>query len=116
MVLSPPSLFLIQQNLPLFYMYISPVLKLHLNLLDQGSSESGNLSIHVQGAQDHCGPNAEALKIGPLKYCHHRSLRISRRNRNLGTPHCFFCINCQIIRKPLFLYTMLYVTLDSVVF
>lgn len=97
MVLSPPSLFLIQQNLPLFCMHIPPVLKLHLNLFDQGdckdprkTSESGNLSMSVQGAQDHCSPDAEALKIGPLKYCHHRSLRISRRNLNLGTPHCLF--------------------------
>lgn len=113
-VLSLLLLYLIQRHLPLFGMCILPVLELHLNSFGQGdckdplkTSESGNLSMCVQGAQDHCSLNAEAPKIGPLKYCQHKSLRISRRHLELGTPLCHFCINGQIIRNPFFLYTVL---------
>lgn len=114
-VLSPSSLILIQQNLPLFCMYIWPVLEVHLNFFGQGdckdplkTSESGNLPTCVQGAQDHCSVNAEALKIGPLKYCQHKSLRTSRRHLELDTPLCHFCINGQIVSNPFCPYTVLY--------
>lgn len=114
-----PPLFLILQKLPLFYMDIPPAVELHLNSFGQGdckdplkTSESGDLSMHAQGVQDHCSPNAGALKIGPLKYCQHKSLRISRRNLNLGAPLCHSCVSGQIIRKPLFLYTVLCLLCD----
>lgn len=100
-------------------MYIPAALELHLNSFGQGdnkdplkTSERDNLSMCVQGAQDHCSLNAEALKIRSLNYCQHKSLRISSRNLNLGAPLCHFCISGQIIRKPLFLYTVLYLLRD----
>ena len=94
-------------------------MELHLNFFGQGdckdplkTSESGNLSWCVQGTQDHCSLHAEALKIRPLKYCQHKSLRISRRNLNLGACLHHVCSSGQIIRKPLFLYTVLYLLCD----
>lgn len=91
MVFSPPSLFLILQNLLLFCMYIPPALELHLNSFGQGdckdplkTSESGNLSMCVQGAQDHCSLNAEALKILPAQELENLKEKLESRRSSLS--------------------------------
>lgn len=75
------------------------------------TSESGNPSVCVQGAQDHCSLTAEALKIWPSNYCQHESLRISRRNISRGAPLSFSC-KWSNTRKALFLCTVLYLLCD----
>lgn len=75
------------------------------------TSKSGNLSMCVQGTQDHCSPDADASKILPSQELENLKEKPESRHSSLS-----FCINGQIIRTSLFLCTMFYVTSDSVVF
>lgn len=71
------------------------------------SKSKQNLSLCVQSARYCYSPNAKELEIWSLNHWQPYSLAISRRNLNLGALLCHSCVSGRIIRKPLFIYSVL---------